>query len=102
MDSSQLTFGLLFFRAGIVSFLCVLPLMPVYLAQLVGQSVYQSVGDQEDVPETNYIHACSDIRIWLYRFRRWEPPPVHLGGPTHPPVLTTPDRRHFADLMDCI
>lgn len=43
MDPSQITFGVAFI-AGLASFLspCVLPLVPIYLAQLVGQSVYQS------------------------------------------------------------
>ncbi|MEO8972322.1 MAG: cytochrome c biogenesis CcdA family protein [Ktedonobacteraceae bacterium] len=48
MDSSQLSLGIAFI-AGLVSFLspCVLPLVPIYLAQLVGQSVYQANGEQE-------------------------------------------------------
>ncbi len=43
MNPSQLTFGVAFL-AGLASFLspCVLPLVPIYLAQLVGQGVYQS------------------------------------------------------------
>jgi cytochrome c-type biogenesis protein len=43
MISSNMTLGLAFL-AGLASFLspCVLPLVPIYLAQLVGQSVYQS------------------------------------------------------------
>lgn len=43
MASSQLSVGIAFF-AGLASFLspCVLPLVPIYLAQLVGQSIYQS------------------------------------------------------------
>ena len=49
MDLSQLTFGVAFL-AGLASFLspCVLPLVPIYLAQLVGQGIYQSVGEQEE------------------------------------------------------
>src|SRR5258708_18202917 len=49
MDLSQLTFGVAFL-AGVASFLspCVLPLVPIYLAQLVGQSIYQSVGNEEE------------------------------------------------------
>ena len=48
MDSTQITLGVAFV-AGLVSFLspCVLPLVPIYLAQLVGQSVYQSATGQE-------------------------------------------------------
>lgn len=43
MDSSQVTVGVAFV-AGLASFLspCVLPLVPIFLAQMVGQSVYQS------------------------------------------------------------
>src|SRR5215469_14945380 len=45
MNPSQLTFGFAFL-AGLASFLspCVLPLVPIYLAQLVGQGIYQSEG----------------------------------------------------------
>jgi cytochrome c-type biogenesis protein len=45
MISSNMTLGVAFL-AGLASFLspCVLPLVPIYLAQLVGQSVYQSTG----------------------------------------------------------
>ncbi len=55
MDSSQLSVGLAFV-AGLASFLspCMLPLVPIYLAQLVGQSVYQSPGGQDDHP-THFV-----------------------------------------------
>lgn len=45
MNSSQLTFGVAF-AAGLASFLspCVLPLVPIFLAQMVGQSISQSEG----------------------------------------------------------
>jgi len=60
MDSSQLSFGIAFL-AGLVSFLspCMLPLVPIFLAQLVGQSVYQSTGEQDDRPArfTTFLHA---------------------------------------------
>src|SRR5713226_8865031 len=48
MDSSHLSIGIAFV-AGLASFLspCVLPLVPIYLVQLVGQSVYQSSGGTE-------------------------------------------------------
>ncbi len=51
MDSSQVSIGLAFI-AGLVSFLspCMLPLVPIYLAQLAGQSVYQSSEGEEDHP----------------------------------------------------
>lgn len=48
MDATQINLGVAFV-AGLVSFLspCVLPLVPIYLAQLVGQSVYQAGISQE-------------------------------------------------------
>ena len=62
MDSSQLTFGVAFL-AGLASFLspCVLPLVPIYLAQLVGQGIYQSVGDGEERAGRfiTFLHALS-------------------------------------------
>src|SRR5215831_11348668 len=63
MDSSQLTLGVAFI-AGLASFLspCVLPLVPIYLAQLVGQSVYQSSNAQGNKTErparlNTFLHA---------------------------------------------
>ncbi len=60
MDPSQLSFGVAFV-AGLVSFLspCVLPLVPIYLAQLVGQSAYQSISGQENRPARfiTFLHA---------------------------------------------
>jgi cytochrome c-type biogenesis protein len=51
MDSSQISFSIAFL-AGLASFLspCVLPLVPIYLAQLVGHSVYQAADGQEEQP----------------------------------------------------
>ena len=48
MHISQIGFGVAFL-AGLASFLspCVLPLVPIYLAQLVGHSVYQSADGQQ-------------------------------------------------------
>jgi cytochrome c-type biogenesis protein len=48
MNISQISFGVAFI-AGLTSFLspCVLPLVPIYLAQLVGHSVYQSTDGQQ-------------------------------------------------------
>lgn len=57
MESSQLTFGVAFV-AGLASFLspCVLPLVPIFLAQMVGQSVYQS--EERNVKRlVTFIHA---------------------------------------------
>ncbi len=60
MDPSQLSIGLAF-AAGLVSFLspCMLPLVPIFLTQLVGQSIYQSTGGQEDQPARfiTFVHA---------------------------------------------
>jgi cytochrome c-type biogenesis protein len=58
MDISRISFGVAFL-AGLASFLspCVLPLVPIYLAQLVGQSVYQ-VGQKEHAVRLNtFLHA---------------------------------------------
>jgi cytochrome c-type biogenesis protein len=48
MNISQISFGVAFI-AGLASFLspCVLSLVPIYLAQLVGHSVYQSTDGQQ-------------------------------------------------------
>ena len=63
MNPSQLSFGVAFI-AGLASFLspCVLPLVPIYLMQLVGESVYQSTA-QEDRTEfetrlSTFLHAA--------------------------------------------
>ncbi len=60
MDASHISFGVAFL-AGLASFLspCVLPLVPIYLAQLVGHSVYQSADrQQERTPRlTTFLHA---------------------------------------------
>ncbi len=58
---SQVSFGVAFL-AGLVSFLspCVLPLVPIYLAQLVGESVYQSTqeGGSLTARLTTLLHAA--------------------------------------------
>jgi cytochrome c-type biogenesis protein len=60
MGSSQIGFGVAFL-AGVASFLspCVLPLVPIYLAQLVGHSVSQSANGQEEHPRrlNTFIHS---------------------------------------------
>lgn len=57
MDSAQLTIGIAFV-AGLASFLspCVLPLVPIFLAQMVGQSVYQAGASQRKRWIT-FLHA---------------------------------------------
>src|SRR5258708_13274562 len=76
MISSQLTFGVAFL-AGLASFLspCVLPLVPIYLAQLVGQGVYQSTGGREDGTDslTTFLHAVMFVAGFSLAF-------VALGG----------------------
>ncbi len=60
MNASHISFGVAFL-AGLASFLspCVLPLVPIYLAQLVGQSVHQSTAGQQEHPArlTTFLHA---------------------------------------------
>ena len=60
MGTSQLSF-VVAFLAGVASFLspCVLALVPIYLAQLVGQSVYHAAHGQEERPArlTTFLHA---------------------------------------------
>src|SRR2546423_5985728 len=60
MDTSQVSFGVAFI-AGLASFLspCVLPLVPIYIAQLVGHSVYQATDGQEDRPArlNTFLHS---------------------------------------------
>jgi len=57
MDVSQVTFGVAFV-AGLASFLspCVLPLVPIFLAQMVGQSVYQAEASTSKRMVT-FLHA---------------------------------------------
>ncbi len=58
MNPSQVNIGVAFV-AGLVSFLspCVLPLVPIYLAQLVGQSVYQSE-EKRQARLVTFVHAA--------------------------------------------
>lgn len=62
MLSSNVTLGIAFL-AGLASFLspCVLPLVPIYLAQLVGQSVYQSsegsIVEMQPARLNTFLHA---------------------------------------------
>src|SRR2546421_4288684 len=74
------------FVAGLASFLspCVLPLVPIYLAQLVGQSVYQSTaaGDQEDRPArlTTFLHALMFVSGFTVAFVALGATASTLGG----------------------
>src|SRR5215471_16185464 len=58
MNPAQLGFGVAFV-AGLVSFFspCVLPLVPIYMAQLVGQSVYQSTGGKRSARLNTFLHS---------------------------------------------
>ena len=66
MNISQIGYGVAFL-AGLASFLspCVLPLVPLYLAQLVGQSVYQAADEGQQgqkarppLERCDQWHAC--------------------------------------------
>ena len=66
MYASQISLSIAFI-AGLASFLspCVLPLVPIYLAQLVGQSVFQAVESQYEAVSrvaptrlTTFLHAA--------------------------------------------
>src|SRR5216684_8891044 len=61
MNISQIGYGVAFI-AGLASFLspCVLPLVPIYLAQLVGHSVYQSADEGQQGQKARldtFLHA---------------------------------------------
>jgi cytochrome c-type biogenesis protein len=64
MSSVQISFGVAFL-AGLASFLspCILPLVPIYIAQLVGHSVKQAEPDEESQEEeltarlNTFLHA---------------------------------------------
>ncbi|GAC1378312.1 MAG: cytochrome c biogenesis protein CcdA [Ktedonobacteraceae bacterium] len=58
MDSSQISFGVAFI-AGLASFLspCVLPMVPIYIAQLVGHSVYQAEQEERATRINTFLHS---------------------------------------------
>ena len=62
--STQITIGLAFL-AGLASFLspCVLPLVPIYLAQLVGPSVYQATSTDRTASTRliTFLHAATFV-----------------------------------------
>jgi cytochrome c-type biogenesis protein len=62
--STQITIGLAFL-AGLASFLspCVLPLVPIYLAQLVGPSVYQATSAERTASTRliTFLHAATFV-----------------------------------------
>ncbi len=69
--STQISIGIAFV-AGLASFLspCVLPLVPIYLAQLVGQSVYQGTGaSREPVARlVTFLHAATFVAGFTLSF----------------------------------
>jgi cytochrome c-type biogenesis protein len=71
MFASPLSFGLAFV-AGLVTFLspCMLPLVPIFLAQLVGRSGYQSRTGQEEQPKrfVTFMHALMFVRGFTLAF----------------------------------
>jgi cytochrome c-type biogenesis protein len=83
MDLSQLTFGVAFL-AGLASFLspCVLPLVPIYLAQLVGQSIYQSTGDGVERAQRfiTFLHALTFMLGFTLAFIALGATASTLGG----------------------
>jgi cytochrome c-type biogenesis protein len=64
MNPSQLSIGIAFV-AGLASFLspCVLPLVPIYLAQLIGQSIYQTAGNNQEYARrlVTFLHAAAFV-----------------------------------------
>ncbi len=83
MNVSPLSFGLAV-AAGLVSFLspCMLPLVPIYLAQLVGQSVYQSTREQENHPARfiTFLHAVLFVLGFTLAFVALGATASSLGG----------------------
>src|SRR5258708_14764187 len=77
MNSSSLSVSIAFI-AGLASFLspCVLPLVPIYLGQLVGQSIYQATGQNtQPVPMTTaqarlvtFAHAATFVAGFTLAF----------------------------------
>ncbi|GHO86205.1 cytochrome c biogenesis CcdA family protein [Dictyobacter formicarum] len=64
MNPTQISLGIAFI-AGLASFLspCVLPLVPIYLAQLVGPSVYQASNTQQTISTrlATFLHAATFV-----------------------------------------
>jgi len=72
----------------------VLPLATIYVAQLVGQSVYQSTGDQEDRPArlATFLHALIFVFGFTLAFIALGATASNVGRiSTIPSIPTTPD-----------
>jgi cytochrome c-type biogenesis protein len=71
MNPTQISLGIAFI-AGLASFLspCVLPLVPIYLAQLVGPSVYQSANQQQTLKTrlNTFRHAAMFVAGFTLAF----------------------------------
>ena len=71
MDSSSLSFSVAFL-AGLASFLspCMLPLVPIYLAQLVGHSVLGDTREQHDLFRrgTTFLHSLMFVGGFTFAF----------------------------------
>ena len=86
MNPSQINIGIAFV-AGLVSFLspCVLPLVPIYLAQLVGQSVYQAVEEKKarSARLVTFLHAGFFVLGFTLAFVALGATASTLGGFLH-------------------
>lgn len=71
MNAATLSVSLAFL-AGLASFIspCVLPLVPIYLAQLVGQSVYQAANSRRDTSARliTFLHAATFVAGFTLAF----------------------------------
>lgn len=83
MNPAQINIGVAFV-AGLVSFLspCVLPLVPIYLAQLVGQSVSQSVENKKGQARrlVTFLHAAMFVCGFTLAFVALGATASTLGG----------------------
>lgn len=83
MNPSQISISIAFL-AGLVSFLspCVLPLVPIYLAQLVGQSVYQATEAREEFSTRliTFLHAATFVCGFTLAFVALGATASTLGG----------------------
>ncbi len=87
MGSSQVGLGIAFL-AGLVSFLspCVLPLVPIYLVQMVGHSVYEAAHERGDRSARliTLLHAVMFVVGFTLAFIALGATASSLGGLLHP------------------
>jgi cytochrome c-type biogenesis protein len=81
MGVSQLGLGIAFL-AGLASFLspCVLPLVPIYLAQLVGQSIHQGDDRKQEERLITFLHAGTFVLGFTLAFVALGASASTLGG----------------------